>query len=231
MKRKIISLIFIIVISAIGLFAQTDTETLRMRYGVFADFNMNLHAANFTRLPGVPNCCPKFREGTGSGPSLGGLFEIPFSDNFLLSIRAGWFNIGGLLKETEPTLVLLPNDSLVDGEFEHRLDAGFSTIAFEPMIGSQLFDNFFLYAGLNLGFLIQSDYSQKEQITKPADYGVFPETGTRTRNVYSGKIDLVAGFLTSLKVGASYELPLNKDRTLLAAPEVSFTYGLTNLVK
>ncbi|OGU37812.1 MAG: hypothetical protein A2X61_01660 [Ignavibacteria bacterium GWB2_35_12] len=231
MKRNIILFIFLLAIGVNELFAQAEAEPLRTRYGVFADFNINLHAANFTKLPGVPNCCPNFREGNGTGPSLGGLYEMPFSEKFLFSVRAGWFNIGGILSETEPTLVILPNDSLEDGEFEHTIDAGLSTISLEPMIGSQLFDNFFLYAGLSLGFLIQSDYSQKEQITKPVDYGVFNDTTrSRTRNVYSGTIEQVSGFLTSLKVGATYELPLNRDRTLLAAPGVSFTYGLTNIV-
>ncbi|MBI5326385.1 MAG: OmpA family protein [Ignavibacteriae bacterium] len=231
MKRNIVSFIVILAVSTSVLFAQTDTEPLRMRYGVFGDFNFNIHTSNFPKLPNVDNCCKNFSGGIGTGPSLGGLFEMPFSEEFLFSIRAGWYSIGALLRETEATEVLLPSDELVDGEFEHRLDAGFSTISLEPMIGSQLFDNFFLYAGVNLGFLIQSDYSQKEQITKPTDYGVFNDsTKKRVRNDSSGTIEQAAGFLTSLKVGASYELPLNRDRTLLAAPEVSFTYGLTNIV-
>ncbi|TAL67156.1 MAG: hypothetical protein EPN82_16435 [Bacteroidetes bacterium] len=232
MKSKIISFLVFMIAGATVLLAQvqSEPEPLRMRYGVFADFNINLHASNFPKLPNVDNCCKNFTGGVGTGPSLGGLFELPFSEKYLFSIRAGWYSIGGLLRETEGTFVLLPNDDTTSGEFEHSIDAGFSTIAIEPTIGTRLFDNFFLYTGINLGLLIQHDYSQKEQIVKPVDYGVFVDSKERTRNVYSGKIDNAASLISSLKVGASYELPLNRERTLLAAPEVSFTFGLTNLI-
>ena len=233
MKSNIISFLVFIIASTTVLLAQigSEQEPLRMRYGVFADFNINMHSTNFTKLPGVPNCCPDFRGGKGTGHSLGVLFEMPFSDKFLFSVRAGWFNISGLFKESEPKKVLLPNDSLIDGEYEYSIDAGLSTISLEPMFGSRLFDYFFLYVGLNLGLLIQHDFAQKEQTTYPYHNDPNQDIRKITSSDTSGILKNVAGYLLSLKVGTSYELPLNRERTLLAAPEVYYTYGLTNIVK
>jgi outer membrane protein OmpA-like peptidoglycan-associated protein len=222
-------LIFFILVVFTGK-SQTSSNELRTRYGGFLDFGLNQYSSHFTKLPGVPNCCPLFTSGSGFGFAISGLFEVPIYDNLLFSVRAGYFSIGGVLKEYEPTTVILANDQLFQGEFEHSINATLSTVSIEPMIGSRIFGDFFLYAGLDAGILMQKGFSQKEQITQPADEGVFTDTKTRTRNYTSGTIENTAGLLASLKIGASYELPLNKSGTLIAAPEAFWSFGLTNIV-
>jgi hypothetical protein len=73
MKRKHISIIiglFCITISSLN--AQEST----IRYGIFGHGLLNMHNANFKELPGVPNCCKNYTEGTGS--TIGGGFLIEF---------------------------------------------------------------------------------------------------------------------------------------------------------
>ena len=40
--------------------AREADEEPRPRYGLFADFAWNFHHADFSALPGVPSCCPRW---------------------------------------------------------------------------------------------------------------------------------------------------------------------------
>ncbi len=222
-----LSIFFICVFSSTG---QSNLNELRTRFGGYLDLNINLYSEHFTSLPGVPNCCPLFTSGNGIGFAIGGLFEEPVYNNLLFSVRAGYNSIGGILKQNEPTTVILPNDQLAQGEFEHSINASFSTVSVEPLLGYRVFNSFMIYAGFDAGILMQKGFSQKEQIIQPADEGVFPDTRTRTRNDTSGTINNATSLLASIKLGVSYELPLNRSGTLLAAPEAFYSLGLTNIV-
>ncbi|MFA6569960.1 MAG: outer membrane beta-barrel protein, partial [Bacteroidota bacterium] len=207
-----------------------NSDVLRFRAGVFADFGLNQYSTNFRKLPGIPNCCLNFRGGFGTGFSTGLLAEVPFSEKFLFTVRGGYSSLNGLLKEHDYTKVLV-NDILRDGEFEHTIDAKISEINLDLLIGSRIWNNLFLYAGYHTGLLMQKEFEQKETITKPTDAGVFDDTHTRTRNDTSGTIPDYNPLNHYLKIGLSYELPMNQDKTLIAALESFYTYGLTDVVK
>lgn len=72
-----IALIVFIVLS-LQLSAQ---ESSTQKYGVYADYGLNMHSADFRSLPGIPNCCTNFQEGDGLGLSMGALFEMDMTSH------------------------------------------------------------------------------------------------------------------------------------------------------
>ncbi|TAL68543.1 MAG: hypothetical protein EPN82_09700 [Bacteroidetes bacterium] len=220
---------FVIVCFAISTTISIANDSLFTRYGLFVDYNFNRHYPNFIALPGCPSCNPGYLDGSGTGISFGGIFEYPINNNLLTYGRLELLNLNGLLTRNEETKVLI-DTSLVNGEFTHTLDTKLSVISFEPGINYNIIKNLFLSAGINAGFFITNTYRQSEQITQPSDRGVFQDTKTRTRNDTSGTIQQISSVNLSLLFGLSYEFPLNSDETIFFAPEISYRYGLTNIV-
>ncbi|MDZ4746192.1 MAG: OmpA family protein [bacterium] len=205
----------------------------RKAFGMYGQYALNMHAADFQQLPGVPNCCPRFERGIGPGFALGVLYDIPFNDLFRLQLRAGYRSLGGELSTIEPTTIL-ENGSATPGEFTHTLAASLSNVGIEPMIRIRAFENFSINVGLSAGVVFAQTYDQREQITQPENSGTFldslgNDTHMRVRNQSSGDIPNASPFHVALLGGVSYSLPLNNKRTLFLAPEATYTFGITPL--
>lgn len=216
----------LLALGAVSASAQNTDTKARTRFGLYGDLGLNSHSANFQKLPGVPSCCPRYESGSGSGISLGALMEFPLADNLLLSLRGGYSSLNATLSTTEPLPVII-NGQLTNIFSEHSVAATLSSIGIEPLIGYRIFGDMYLQIGGRLGFTMQKAYAQKEQIM--AEYpGTFGD-GRRVNNELSGDIPNAAGIAASLMVGGSYDLPLNKDRTFILAPEVFYSLGLNQL--
>ena len=138
MKHK--SLVNIVVFFSIISLVYPQESSINTKYGIYAAFNINQHIANFQRLPGVPNCCPHFVSGSGTGFTSGVLVEYPLTDMFLLGLRAGYTTLNGLLTQNEATTVIT-NGVPEDGEFVHKMDAAISNIGVEALFGLRLAKN------------------------------------------------------------------------------------------
>lgn len=229
MKRSLL-IMAIATVLTLPLAAQSgDDDTLRARYGIFGDFSLNYHTADFQRLPGVPNCCPRFEKGDGTGFALGVLYELPLQQRLSLLLRLGYIDYGGLLTAQEKEMLYVA-PSYYEGTFEHTVDAALAALAFEPLVAWTLVDRLSLLAGLQAGYVLTSDYEQVETIVDPPDRGVFVDTRRRTRNASAGSIPEASSFTAALVGGLRYEVPLNDEGTLAAAPEALFAYGLTPVV-
>ncbi len=204
-------------------------DSLRPGYGIYGDFDLNFHSAEFSKLPGIPNCCPRFESGDGTGFSLGVLYQLPLAAQWALDIRAGYYGYGATLTSREP-IVLSVDNLPYNGAFEHEVVASLGSIGIEPLVDYRIWKGLSLMAGPRLGIVITKSYEQQERIVDPVDRGVFTDTRTRTRNVTSGDIPEASSLHAALLVGASYTLPLNREGTLTAAPEVLFSLGLTPVI-
>ncbi|MGA2295939.1 MAG: hypothetical protein ABSG15_00140 [FCB group bacterium] len=224
-------IVILLLLNSWFLFAQVQENYTDSypKIGIFSDFNLNKHTADFQKLPGVPNCCPSFESGTGSGVSLGFLYDIPFNNHFSLTLRAGYSVLNGKLSKIEDTFVR-EDSNVVPGKFEHTIDAKISDIGIEPIFTYNTGININLHAGTRLGLLAQKSYEQMETITEPSDRGVFVDSRSRTRNHTSGSLPQASAIYLALLAGISYDLPLNKDKSLLLSPEFYYDIGLTNLV-
>lgn len=205
-------------------------DSLRSRYGIYIHDNLNFHAANFQQLPGVPNCCPRFETGFGTGVGGGAMIELPLNRATLFSLRAGVHSMSGVLSAIETTTVII-NNTPQAGEFTHTVDASIMTLGLEPLVRYRLFHGLFLSAGAEGAFVVTKNYSQQEQITKPDGVGTFVDaqgndTHSRIRNVVRGSIPTAASFVASLVGGISYEVPMNNTGTLIGAVEMFYNYPL-----
>lgn len=196
---------------------------LNPRYGIYGHFGYNLHFANFTGLPGIPSCCPEFTFASGTGLSAGFLYEYPLNKKIYLQMRAGYTVHNAQFVESEATIVFIDGTEQ-QGEFEHRLDAFYHTIAIEPTAAYQVMPSLFLLGGLSAGLQMYNYYEQIEEISKPSDRGTFGNL-SRTRNHNWGDIPDASSFIFGLNLGASYQLALNEERTLFLSPELMYNFN------
>ncbi|MEO5928572.1 MAG: OmpA family protein [Candidatus Kapaibacterium sp.] len=210
--------------------AQQDTSVLKQdpltRYGIYGDIGYNIHSADFKELRNCPSCAQRFTSGTGLGYAFGLLFELPVSDQFLLGLRGGYVQEGATLTTIEKTTVIVGN-ATTEGEFDHTITANIGTVGLEPMLGYRPTDWLIVYGGGRVAYLLTKSFEQKETLAKP-DVGTF-ENFQRVRNIYTGDIPDASTTMVSALVGVGTELPLNRDRTLLLAPELFYNYGITSV--
>lgn len=205
-----------------------------MRFGAYGGYGFNMHSASFSELPGVPSCCPQFESGSGAGMTFGGLLNIPFTSRLSLDLRAGMTQQSGLLTAEEATGVIIGGVPK-SGAFEHSIDADLTVVAVEPSVALRVAGGFSVRAGLSAGLLISKKYSQKEQIIKPERSATFVDdqgndTFKRTRNESSGEIPGTSQFQAAVLAGVGYDLPLTASRSLLVAPEITYTIPVTSLL-
>lgn len=211
-----------------------NLQSQDQKYGIYANYGMNMHTADFRALPGVPSCCPNFESGEGLGLSLGALFEMDMASDFFLSARLGYADLSGELSSTEPTTIIVDNFD-VDGEFTHTVNSDIQAVTARIMAGYRLLPNLNITAGLGVGNVINATYEQVETITNPSDRGTFIDddgfdTGSRTRNESDGDIPDQNSMRLFLATGIGYELPLNSDNSIRLMPEVNYNFAFSNVV-
>jgi outer membrane protein OmpA-like peptidoglycan-associated protein len=234
LNKLILKIIIILVVQSF-LFAQNENTTGNEYispavFGFYADYNLNSDKANFQKLPNIPNCCPQFDKGSGTGFSLGLSMEYLLPYSLRIGLRGGVSILNSTLSKDEYTLVRIA-DTVGDGVFRHSLVAKIMDIGIEPYLSYNPIFGINLYGGGRFGFVAQKDFSQEERIIEPSDRGVFIDTHTRVRNNISGTIPDAAGIYASIMAGISYDLPLNSNKSLFICPEIFYHLGLTNIVK
>lgn len=205
-----------------------DTMAQKTKYGAFINYGLNLHFADFNKLPDVPSCCPAFTGGIGPTLNLGLLMDLFFNNEIFINFRAGFSTFHTLMKSEEPTTVIIDGKSR-DGKFEHRLDADIYSLSFEPNLMYKLSNRLYAHGGIRLGFGVYNHYHQIEEIIDPPDRGTFID-GKRTRNDNSGKIPDASIIQAGIMLGISYELPLNKKNFIFLYPEFFYTFNFLPVV-
>jgi len=227
MKCSRIAFIAVAVLLPHLLMAQAvpETEQSTSRYGIYGNLGLISHSADFRAFPGVPNCCPKFQNGSGTGLAFGALYDLPIASSLWLSLRVGYEDYSAKLTTRESELF----SGGIQGEFEHRVTTTLSSLGLESMIQYAPLRNLRIGAGLRAASVLGKDYSQVEVIVAPADQGVF-SNGKSTRNDTSGTIPNANSLAMNLLVGMSYELPLNAGSTFFLVPEVQYSLGMLPII-
>ncbi len=198
------------------------------RLGVHADWQYNLHRSDMRGLPGTPSCCPQYDGGSGSGISVGAIWQIPLALQWSLQLRAGYAMHDAVQTAIENSMVLVAGVP-VPARVEHRIDAAISSVGFEPLVGYHPFERFGVYAGPRVAYVLSSTFSQREELVEPANTGTF-ENDRRTRNVIDGaEIPGAASLYAGITALATYALPLSTDGNWSLVPELAYTVGLTDL--
>ncbi|MCB0712795.1 MAG: OmpA family protein [Ignavibacteriae bacterium] len=209
-----------------SLLSQTipSSSGIRPRIGLYGGVNINEHSANFSGLPGTPSCCPEYQSGSGLGPTFGLLYELPLTSQILLSLRGGFASTGGTLTANELTTVE-SNGVAVPMNIQHSIALTKTEIGVTGLFGWRLSDQLYAIGGLNAGYVLTASFFQKEQLSDETLQGTF-ENGSRIRHEFTGDVPNAASIQTAVQAGIGYELPLNREGSLLAVPEVTFSYAL-----
>src|SRR6185369_6854210 len=148
--KNLILFFVIIVISHSNGYAQTERWKLA-KYGIFGEFGLDQNTADFNKLQEIPNCCPKFTGGSGSGISVGGLLDLPFTPSLGMIFRGSFTTFSGNMQTIEPTTIITGN-TLQDGSFEHTLNGSFSKIGIDPLFYYTIIPNLKVNLGARLAF-------------------------------------------------------------------------------
>ncbi|MFC2129873.1 OmpA family protein [Bacteroidota bacterium] len=206
-------------------------------FGGFAGFNYNMHTADFNKLPEIPNCCPGFESGSGTGYMVGLFVQKDITHRFSLQVRAGYSILDGDLSNDEkgiPILDTLGNE--VSGEFKHFMNTKLAIINLSPIVSYRIFKGLKLNIGINAGYLMTHNYEQYEEIVNPSDWGTFmdkngEDSGERRRLDSSGEFGGVSAIQAFVFGGVSYELPLNAKKNMFIVPEIAFNYSITSILQ
>ncbi|MBI3258204.1 MAG: OmpA family protein [Ignavibacteriae bacterium] len=228
--KNLIMFAVMVLAGTMSINAQTENwKTLK--YGIFGEFGIDQHIADFNKLQEIPNCCPKFTGGSGTGVSIGGLFDIPFTPNVGLIFRGSYTSFWGSMESIEPTTVISGN-TLQDGSFKHELNGLFTKIGVDPLLYYSIIPNLKVNLGARLAMKVASTYDQKETIV--GSTGSFVDTNGnevgRVRNNLAGDIPNAAGLTLYGMLGLSYDMPMNSRKTLLLESTVFYYYDVNSMV-
>lgn len=208
-------------------------DSLLFSYGPFANYNLNIHIADFNKLPGVPNCCPRFRTNFGSGYSFGAFLDLPLKQDLGLEFRLGYSdfsaeltekeNIGNIrLKEKNPPFNTFTGNITV----EHLIKAKLAGVGVEPSIYFTFFGNMRSYLGFKIGYFFTNLYDQREKILSP-DNVVFLDDRIIRNDIYNQEIPEINKLQISGLLGISFDLPLSRRMKLV--PEIRYYLPFTKL--
>ncbi|MFP4369834.1 MAG: OmpA family protein [Candidatus Kapaibacterium sp.] len=200
-------------------------------YGLFGAFADNHHSVAFNALPGIPNCCPGFNSGRGSGFSIGGLYSFSLTSKIFLEARAGYQLHNAKLEKQVIKVVSGSNYEPVRGTIEHMIDADISTFGLGIAAGYRLSSNFKFRAGFELGYIAGNRFLQRETIVDPENGAYFTDTGLPVRNSEKGDIPGLENILLSGVVGANFLFNLNRYGNFRGGPDISFQYGFNNILE
>jgi outer membrane protein OmpA-like peptidoglycan-associated protein len=193
----------------------------RFQIGLIGNFGLDYQTSDFGKLPGIPNCCPRFTIGRGWN-IIGGIFgEFPFNNEYFGLLHFGISHNSNNLNSKE--IFIYNVDGIPhSGEFQHILKTRFTTAFADFLFGIHPFSTSYIYFGLRGGSHLSKKFDQWEEMISP-EFGTF-ENGRRTRNeFYNIEIPNTQSLQVSAVAGFGFEIPLNQKRTVRFAPEIILT--------
>lgn len=205
-----------------------DTNALKPKFGVYGQYGLGFHFADFANLPNTQSCCGGFNTEIGSTFGGGIVIDIPLEYDYIIELRGGYSQISGNFNSELNTDVIV--DGIIQqGVFSYNLNSTLSKVDFDAMFSYRVAENIFLNGGPSFGLLLSSDFKQWEQVEQPSDRGVFPGEG-RVRNLYDGEIQNLSSILIGLTIGVDYQLPLNRKNSLFLVPGLYYSHKFNNVV-
>ncbi len=206
--------------------AQEADSNKRFRFGAQFLGSANIHAASFGALAGFPSCCPQYSSGSGIAPIVGIFAEIPLSSRVSHILRASLSDLSGDLSSVETSTTIV-NNKITAARIQHSVSSNIKGISLEPDVHFKLTQAVGVYLGLRFDFSLKGEISQKEELIQP-EVGTF-ENGRRIRNEEVGRIFALQPILASAVGGLRWELPMNRDASILLIPELALGFELNTI--
>ncbi len=203
--------------------AQNDKS---VKFGLLPALHYNMHSTNFRLLPGVQDsgAYAPLRSGSGFGYSILANFDFPFSSSSFFAMRAGYSRWDG----TPRLQSLLP---LVDGKigtFEHRVEANFSLLSFEALMGTTIQDLLRINWGGEWAVLLHSELKEVEEVLEPSG-ATLVKTNTPSNTLFEGSLDDASALQFALVAGLQFLKPTISIGPLKAEPELRLSVPLSKI--
>ncbi len=200
-----------------------------MRFGTAFDYVIPFVSARFTGLPGVPSCCPEYSPLSASGFDVGVFGEIPMLPALSVGARLGLSSFSMNFAQRQNVLLANPANiaSPLSVPLLYSLATSFSVLSIEPYLVYRPIAMLGVHVGVGFSTFLSGTYRQSERLDTT---GLTFSTLRSERNVLSGVMSNLASILPSVRLGASYEIPLGERGQWLIAPEASFALSLGNVV-
>ncbi|RPI67819.1 MAG: hypothetical protein EHM43_06550, partial [Ignavibacteriae bacterium] len=230
MRRQLIALAALALVH-VQAEAQAEHTNVLLQGGLFA--GPTIHNAQFTQLPGVPNCCVEFDGGTGLGYGIGIGAELDtrtsiFSNTLRLGVNLSYQALPGTLTQDEVVGNIISGSTVTDGVVEHTIDLSYGMVALQPYVAVPLIAQLFVTGGFTVGMPLAATYEQQQTLVEPSDPDYTFENGSRTRAQQSGDLPDKASLFAALSIGARYDLAVNDALTVV--PSITYQLGLTDIV-
>jgi outer membrane protein OmpA-like peptidoglycan-associated protein len=177
----------------------------------------------------VPNCCPQFETGEGSGYSFGLNYQFPLPFRLSAGLGLGYYvwNADLIAYETKPVRI---DNRIEQASIKHTLESELSDIGFTPYLSYNITGGLNIFAGGHIGYIVLSQFRQYETLVEP-EQGFFHDTGTRIRNDTSGNIPEIETVYSSLFFGVQYDIRLGAKSHWLISPTLTYNWGRSNIIK
>lgn len=204
------------------------TSLRSVRVGILGAGGVTIHGADFSSLPELPTCCPRFRDGSGL-TTTGMLWgEYPVWKSLVLGVRMGVAQFAGILRALERKPVLV-DDTPTEAVIQHSLDAQFRAIRWESYVGVRASPLVDLSIGVGTDLIQQATATTKEELVQP-NIGTF-ENGRRIRNERTSELESSTRSMVSLLASVRFSIPLGRSQQWWFVPELSFRYALDPLMR
>lgn len=225
-KKLLILFVLLPVVSGFPANAQENEKSDEI--GIYGLYQNTYHDVDFGTLPGVPGCCPKYENTTGSGFTGGLFYKAPLSGVFSLQFRAGYSTINGdFTKQEYIGNAYDENLNTTEAISEHTLSTTLNMVEITPMISANIGDfPLSLNLGLQAGFFLSGDYEQKEELIAPST-AIFSD-GLDIHNENSGTIEELSSPFLAAYLSANYKFKLGEKFNLY--PEVGYSYNFTDVL-
>lgn len=225
--KKAIVLLFVITATY-----SYSSEVNYSQFGFGSNFGINFYPASFSKLSGIPNCCPTFGDTDGISYGLMGIYEYYF-DKIGISANFSFNGFGGEFLQSEPELFSI-NYEPVLGTFNHHLNFNITSLDLEIGVKYQ-FEKLSFGVAIITSLPINSSFQQYESISIPSGRVFFLDsngnnTGKNKRNEYNGDIPNISSILFSPSINIAYNVPLDRYENIIVRPQLSFNYQLNNIV-
>lgn len=217
---KYIAIVFIICSSLLIAGERTGTK-----YFLNAGLNYNMHTTDIKGFSGTENCCDGFTGGNFLDPTFGFGMELAMG-NLIFDMPASYvlqLNYNGLSSEYSEERFRGYKINEFDKQpimVEHQLNPTIKLLSIGNSIYSELFSGFSFGLGADIGFVMNSDYSQNELALTPNDFTF--SNGSREINTGEGTIEEMNSLIVSLFAGVRYDLFDFSDWTI--RPELKYNY-------
>lgn len=208
----------------------TETFAIRLMGGIVA----SNYTADLTQTGTIVDC-GTLTGGSGIGPSISAIAEIPFSPTLGLGLGASFVGRNGTLKNNGQFLLRdLANNRDVVVTTEHSVAATWSCIEVQPdlripLIGETRTSPLGIAIGPRIAFPLSATYTQTESIVEPDNaYLVVDGQRVQSRTVSSGDITTKSSVLFGMSAAVESKILLSDGWAI--APQVSFDYFFNNMV-